>query len=149
MTVIGMNRDHCGVISHVNMSAIPEEFHDLFEKETFAHVVTLLPNGTLHSTPVWIDHDPDVDRVLINTERERRKTRNGQADPSIAVSMTDPDNPYRFPSVTGEVEELTTERAREHIDTLSMRYLGEAYPSPIQSERVILHIRPDRVYTGG
>lgn len=132
------------------MPTIPAEFHDLFEKATFAHVVTMLPNGNPHSTPVWIDYDADDDRLLVNTERERRKTRNAAEDPRVAVSITDPENPYRFLSVTGEVEEITTEGAREHIDELALRYMGEEeYPNPIQSERVILRIRPDEVFSGG
>ena len=45
--------------------------------------------------------------------------------------MVDPENPYRFLSVTGEVEETTTEGAREHIDVLAQRYTGESeYPTP-------------------
>jgi hypothetical protein len=64
--------------------------------------------------------------------------------------MVDPDNPYRFLSVTGEVDEVTTEGAREHIDALAMRYMGEdEYPNPIESERVVLRIRADEVYSGG
>lgn len=64
--------------------------------------------------------------------------------------MTDPDDPYRFLSVTGEVDAVTTEGAREHIDELAMRYMGEeAYPQPIESERVILRIRADDVFHGG
>lgn len=131
------------------MSAIPEAYHDLFEKSTFAHVVTLLPNGTPHSTPVWVDYDETDDRILVNTERHRRKAKNVRRNPAVAVSMTDPENPYRFLSVSGEVDEVTTERAREHIDELAQRYMGEAtYPNPIESERVILRIRADEVFTG-
>lgn len=64
------------------------------------------------------------------TERGRRKERNVVEDPTVAVSVTDPDNPYRFLSVTGEVEEVTTEGAREHIDVLAERYMGEEeYPN--------------------
>ncbi len=59
--------------------------------------------------------------------------------------MTDPEDPYRYLSVTDTVEEITTEGAREHIDRLSQRYFGESYPSEIKSERVLLRIRPDRV----
>ncbi|GCF14842.1 PPOX class F420-dependent enzyme [Haloarcula mannanilytica] len=132
------------------MPSIPSEFHDLFEKATFAHVTTMTPEGKPHATPVWVDYDSDDDRLLINTERERKKTKNVEADPTVAVSMTDPDNPYRFLSVTGEVEEITTDGAREHIDTLAQRYMGEdEYPNPIQSERVILRIRADEVRSGG
>ncbi|MFP8954816.1 PPOX class F420-dependent oxidoreductase [Natrialbaceae archaeon A-arb3/5] len=128
------------------MSSIPTEFHDLFEKQTFAHVSTLWPDGAPHVTPVWIDYDSDADRLLVNTERERRKTKNVENDPRIGVSMTDPDNPYRMLSVTGSVDEITTEGAREHIDELAQRYTEEdEYQLPIESERVIISIEPEKV----
>ncbi|USZ71378.1 PPOX class F420-dependent oxidoreductase [Natronosalvus halobius] len=128
------------------MASIPTDFHDLFEKQTFAHVATLLPDGAPHVTPVWVGYDADADRLLVNTERDRRKTKNAENDSRIAISMTDPDNPYRMLSVTGEVDEVTTEGAREHIDELAQRYMGEdEYPNPIQSERVIISIRPEHV----
>ncbi len=132
------------------MAAIPEQYHDLFEKATFAHVTTTLPDGRPHTTPVWIDYDADDDRLLVNTERHRRKAKNVDRDPTVSVSMTDPDDPYRFLSVTGAVDEVTTEGAREHIDDLAMRYMGaEEYPNPIESERVVLRIRADDVFHGG
>ncbi|ELY44331.1 PPOX class F420-dependent oxidoreductase [Natronorubrum sulfidifaciens] len=128
------------------MASIPTEFQDLFEKQTFAHVATLLPNGAPHVTPVWIDYDADAERLLVNTERDRRKEKNVRNDPRVAVSMTDPDNPYRMLSVTGEVDDLTTDGAREHIDDLAHRYMGEdEYPNPIETERVIISISPERV----
>jgi PPOX class probable F420-dependent enzyme len=132
------------------MVDIPTQFQDLFEKQTFAHVTTLTPDGEPHTTPVWIDYDADDDRILVNTERGRRKERNVARDPTVSVSMTDPENPYRFLSVTGEVTAVTTEGAREHIDALAKRYMGEdEYPNPIETERVILRIRADEVLTGG
>lgn len=125
---------------------IPSEFQDLFEKKTFAHLATLLPNGAPHVTPVWIDYDVNADRLLVNTERGRRKEKNVRNDPRVAISMTDPDNPYRMLSVTGEVDEVTTDGAREHIDKLAKRYMGEdEYPNPIQTERVIISIRPEHI----
>lgn len=131
------------------MSAIPAEFHDLFERKTFAHVVTMLPNGYPHSTPVWVDYDANADRILVNTERHRQKTRNVERNPAVAVSMLDPENPYRYLSVTGEVEAMTTDGAREHIEGLAQRYVDGEYPSEIVSERVILQIRPEEVITSG
>jgi len=129
------------------MAPIPKEFHDLFEKKTFAHVATLTEEGLPHVTAVWIDYDEDDDRLLINTERGRRKARNVANNPSVGVSMIDPDNPYRNLSVIGEVEEITTEGAREHIDKLAHRYTGDDYQLPIQTERVILRIRADETMT--
>ena len=132
------------------MATIPDQYHDLFEKATFAHVTTMLPDGRPHTTPVWVDYDADDDRLLVNTERHRRKAKNVDRGPTVSVSMTDPDDPYRFLSVTGEVDAVTTEGAREHIDELAGRYMGESeYPQPIQSERIILRIRADDVFHAG
>lgn len=130
------------------MPSVPQEFHDLFEKPTFAHVVTLGPDGGPHVTPVWIDYDAADDRVLVNTERQRQKTQNVEADPRVAVSMTDPENPYRYLSITGEVAEITTDGAREHIDELARRYTdADEYQMEIESERVLWRIRADSVRT--
>lgn len=132
------------------MPEVPRGFHDLFEKQTFAHMTTITPAGKPHSTPVWIDYDEETNELLVNTERGRRKERNAARNPAVAVSMTDPDNPYRFLSITGEVTEIATEGARDQIDVLARRYLGEdEYPNPIRTERVIIRIRPEEVLTGG
>ncbi|SER74509.1 PPOX class F420-dependent oxidoreductase [Natrinema salaciae] len=128
------------------MASIPDDFHDLFEKKTFAHVATLTSDGLPHVTPVWIDYDADDDHLLVNTERGRQKERNVQNNPGVGVSMTDPDDPYRFVSVIGEVDEITTDGARAHIDELARRYMDvDEYPNPIETERVLLRIRADRV----
>ena len=128
------------------MASIPDDFRDLFEKKTFAHVATLTDEGLPHVTPVWIGYDEDDDRLLINTERGRQKERNVRQNSAVGVSMTDPDDPYRHLSVIGEVDEITTEGAREHIDRLAQRYMDvEEYPNPIETERVILRIRADQV----
>ncbi|MBZ6495388.1 PPOX class F420-dependent oxidoreductase [Natrinema longum] len=128
------------------MVSIPGKFHELFEKKTFAHVATLTEEGLPHVTPVWVDYDADENRLLVNTERGRQKERNAQHNPGVGVSMTDPDDPYRHLSVIGEVDEITTEGARAHIDELALRYMDtEEYPNPIETERVLLRIRPDRV----
>ncbi len=131
------------------MPDVPPAFHDLFEQATFAHVVTMFPNGMPHASPVWVDYDAADNRVLVNTERHRQKTRNVERNPAVAVSMVDPEDPYRYLSVSGEVAEMTTEGAREHIEKLAQRYVGGEYPSEIVSERVLLRIRPERVFTSG
>lgn len=129
---------------------IPESFHDvLTEERTFATVTTMLPDGLPHNSVVWIDYDPGADRVLVNTERGRRKERNVRQDPRAGVLATDPESWLRWISVAGEVDEVTAEGAREHIDELSMRYVGEAYGNPIRTERVLLKLRPEHVVTFG
>ncbi len=129
------------------MSSIPSEYQPLFSQKVFAHVATLMPDGMPHVTPVWIDYDADIDRVLVNTAKGRQKHVNVQSDPRIGVSLTDPENPYRAISLYGEVDTLTEENAAEHIDSLEKRYRGNDTYQNDRTNRIILEIRPDRVFT--
>ena len=131
--------------------SIPESYHDLFERRTFAHFSTVMPDGTPQVTPVWVDHDADRDRLLVNTARGRQKERNVAANPKVGASMLDPEDPYRWLSVRGEVTAVTEEGAVEHIDELARRYMDvEEYPNHDAEDapRVIIEVRPDRVVTG-
>lgn len=129
------------------MPSIPHAYQDLFERKTFAHVATLMPNGMPHVTVMWIDYDADEDRVLANTAKGRQKHVNVQNDPRVGMSMTDPEDPYRALSLYGEVDEMTDEGATEHIDALAQRYQGNEEYQGDRTVRVVLKIRPDRVMT--
>jgi PPOX class probable F420-dependent enzyme len=131
------------------MEEIPEEYEELFGQKTFAHFATLMEQGTPQVTPVWVDYDGEY--VLINTARGRQKEQNVARDPKVGISILDPNDPYRYISIRGEVEELTEEGAVKHIDSLAQRYMGvDEYPhhDGEEGERVIIKIRPDRVVTG-
>lgn len=133
------------------MASVPEEFHDLFEHQTFAHFATKMADGTPHVTPVWVDYDSEADRVLVNTARGRQKERNVRHNPQVGLSMVDPDDSYRFLSIQGEVDERREEGAVEHINELAGRYMGvEEYPGLEEEEgaRVQIRIRPTTVTTG-
>ena len=131
------------------MESIPESFVDLFERETFATFATLMGDGTPQVTPVWIDRDEEG-HLLVNTARGRQKERNVGRDPKVGVCVMDPEDPYRYVSVRGEVVEVTEEGAVDHIDELARRYMDvEEYPNKGEEAgpRVIIRIRPDRVVT--
>ncbi|WP_266075946.1 PPOX class F420-dependent oxidoreductase [Haladaptatus caseinilyticus] len=132
------------------MESIPDDYHDLFERKTFANLATVMPDGTPQVTPVWVGYDGD--HVLVNTAKGRQKERNIQRNPKVGLDMLDPDDPYRFVSVRGEVEEVTEDGAVEHINELTKRYMErDEYPNlgTEQGPRVIVRIRPDRVVTSG
>lgn len=134
------------------MPSIPESFHDLFERKSFAHFATKMPDGAPHVTPVWVDYDVEANHVLVNTARGRRKERNVTRDPQVGIEIMDPEDPYRYVSVTGEVVEVTEEGAIEHIDALTRRYFEqEEYPNKGEERgpRVLIRIRPDHVVTSG
>jgi PPOX class probable F420-dependent enzyme len=127
-------------------STIPTNFLDLFERKSFAHLATVMPNGSPQVSPVWVDFDGTF--VLINSENGRQKDKNMRRDAHVAVEIHDPDDPYRYLLVRGKVEEITLSGASEHIDKLAMRYTGAKYAwrNP-NSPRVLYKIRPMHVST--
>jgi PPOX class probable F420-dependent enzyme len=124
---------------------IPQSHADLFKKKAFAHLVTLMPDGAPQVTPVWVDFDGQ--KVLINTAQGRQKDKNLQRDGRVALSILDPDNPYRYLEVRGKVSGRTLSGADEHIDALAKKYLGkDKYPFRQPNEvRVIYKVQPEHV----
>ncbi len=123
---------------------IPEKYKDLFDKKAFAHLATVMPDGTPQVTPVWVDYDGS--HVLVNSARGRRKDKNMERNPAVSLSIMDPDNPYRYLEVRGRVEEITEEGADEHIDKMAKKYMGvDKYPGRQPGERRVLYkIKPER-----
>jgi PPOX class probable F420-dependent enzyme len=128
---------------------IPEGFLDLFSRPTFAHLATIMPDGSPQVTPVWFDFDGTY--IIVNSARGRQKDRNMRRNPNVAVEITDPENPYRYIQVRGKVVEITEEGADDSIDSLARKYLNvERYPNRRPGEvRVIYKISPERINTMG
>ena len=129
--------------------AIPDQFKDLFSKAAFAQLATLMPDGSPQVTPVWCDFDGT--NVRINSAKGRVKDKNMRRDKKVALSVQDPEKPYRYLAMRGEVVEITEEGADAHIDALAKKYLGkDKYPFRGPGEvRVIYKIRPVNVHTMG
>ncbi len=132
------------------MSAtIPEAYLDLFEKRAFAHLATLMPDGSPQLTPVWVDYDGQ--HILVNSAKGRVKDRNMEARPQVAVEIMDPDSSYRFLAVRGRVVAIEEEGALDHIDRLAKKYLDvDKYPHLQPGEvRRIYRILPESVVASG
>ena len=85
---------------------LPPEFLDLVTtKKAFANLATVMSNGSPQVTPVWFDFDGKYIRV--NSAHGRVKDRNMRRDPRVALSILDPDNPYRYLSIRGRVIKIT------------------------------------------
>jgi PPOX class probable F420-dependent enzyme len=130
-------------------ATVPDKYGDLLKKSAFAHLATLMKDGSPQVTPVWCDYDGT--HVRVNSAKERLKDKNMRRDKRVALSIQDPDNPYRYIAIRGTVEQITQDGADAHIDALAKKYLGkERYPFRAPGEvRVIYRIRPDRVATYG
>ena len=127
------------------MASIQDYADLLQDKKAFAHLATTMPDGAPQSTPVWVDYRDG--HVLVNTAKGRIKARNMQLGSQVALSVTDPDNPYRYVQVRGVVTKVREEGADDHINFLSKKYLGQdVYPfRQPGEERVIFEIEPQKV----
>src|SRR5215831_2182746 len=123
-------------------SIIPNEYLDLFQKRAFANLATLMPDGSPQVTPVWVDFDGT--HVLVNSARGRQKDKNMQKNARVALSILDPDNPYRYLEIRGKVEVITEAGANDHIDKMAKKYMGkDKYPYRRPEEvRVLFKILP-------
>ncbi|HZT87368.1 MAG TPA: PPOX class F420-dependent oxidoreductase [Stellaceae bacterium] len=132
------------------MAAIPEAYMDLVrDKKAFAHLATVMPDGSPQVTPVWLDYADGA--IRINTAKGRVKARNMKEGAHVALSIADPDNPYRYMQVRGRIRRMTEEGADAHIDALAKKYLGkEKYPFRQPGEvRIRYEIEPQSVQTMG
>ncbi len=131
------------------MAELNEEAREFLDRKVFAHVATLMPDGSPQVSPVWVDHDDS--HVIFNTAEGRHKTENLEKDGRIALSIVDPENPYRHMLIRGRVAELSREGADEHIDAMAKKYLDQdSYPFRQPGEvRVRVLIEPESVTING
>ena len=127
---------------------IPEKFRDLLTtKKAFAHLATVSKDCEPHSTPVWVDAEGDF--ILVNSAKGRLKDRHMRQNERVALSIIDPDDPYRHLAVRGRVAEITEKGADAHINAMAQKYLEvDTYPHRQPGEvRVIYKIEPESVST--
>ncbi|MEX2598506.1 MAG: PPOX class F420-dependent oxidoreductase [Dehalococcoidia bacterium] len=115
------------------------------KEKVWAHVATLMKNGTPQVTPVWVDTEDG--NILINTAYPRLKARNIERDKRVALSVMGMDDPMRYLSVRGTVKEMRTTTANDDIDRLSLKYTGNPkYQGHRDGEtRVTVIIEPTHV----
>src|ERR1700691_1273640 len=110
------------------MAAIPADYLDLLQqKTTFAHLATIMPDGSPQVTPVWFDYTNG--KIRVNSAKGRVKTRNMTEGAPVALSILDPDNAYSYIQIRGRVARVTETGAAAHIDALTKKYLDkDKYP---------------------
>ncbi len=128
---------------------LSEKSIEMLKAANFAHLATVMPDGSPQVTPVWVGMEGDL--ILINTAEGRVKTENLRRDKRVAISVVDQENPYQSLSIQGRVVEDTHEGADEHIDKQTMKYLNqEKYPFRQPGEvRVLFKIEPEKTFTFG
>ena len=82
---------------------LERDVRQLLDTPAVAHLATLLPDGSPHSTPVWVGVEGD--RVAVLTSPASRKARNLRRDPRVALSLTRIDDPFTPVMIRGQVVE--------------------------------------------
>ncbi|MCA1688554.1 MAG: PPOX class F420-dependent oxidoreductase [Actinobacteria bacterium] len=121
---------------------IPDSHKDILESTALAHIATLGPSGEPQSNPVWFDWDGE--HVKFSQTKTRQKYHNVKRDPRIALSIVDPEDPYRYLEIRGIAERIDEDPDLDFINSMSKKYRG-VYPYQNHrpgDERVVVFVRP-------
>jgi len=124
------------------MAKLTDRARELITAPNFVFLAELMPDGSPHVSPVWIDLEGEL--ILVNTAKGRLKERNMRRDPRVAISLSPLDDPYAHVDIRGRVVRIVEgEEAVAHIDRLGRKYRGwERYPLRAGEERVSFLIDP-------
>jgi PPOX class probable F420-dependent enzyme len=106
--------------------ALSAQAKQMIDRRNFAHLSTLMPDGSPHAAPVWVNRDGD--RLVISTGDESIKGKNTKRDPRVAVSMVDFENTYEELQIRGRVIERRPDPNLKALDATSQKYIGQAFP---------------------
>lgn len=123
--------------------SIPEAAHHLLDDPNFAHVATLMHDGTPQTTPVWVAREGDV--LTFNTAKGRAKYQNLQRDPRVTVSIHGQAQPYEWIQIRGRAQ-FADDVDNADIHRMSHKYTGQDYQHLQPGEqRVVVRVVPDAV----
>lgn len=123
------------------MAGLPADAVELLTARNFAHLATVLADGSPHTVPVWIGVEGE--HVVFFTQPASLKARNLAADPRVALSLVDEANPYRSVTIRGRVDgTVEGDAALEIIDRIAQRYTGQDFP---MRSGVVFLIAPEKV----
>lgn len=121
---------------------LSNDIKSLIDRPNFAHLATLMSDGSPQSVPVWVGREDDS--VLICTGESSLKARNTLRDPRVALSLIDLLNPYEEVQLRGRVVERRPDRGFHFMDPISQKYTGKPFPFRNPEGRVALVIEFDK-----
>jgi len=122
--------------------AMPQGTEDLLRSTALAHVATIGPHGEPQNNPVWFDWDGQY--LKFSQTKTRQKYKNLNREPRVALSIVDPENPYRYLEVRGEVAKIEEDPDLDFINAMAKKYMGkDKYPfHQPGDERVVVFVEP-------
>jgi PPOX class probable F420-dependent enzyme len=118
------------------------EVKQLIDRPNFAHLATLMPDGSPNATPVWIGRDGD--NIIVCTGENSLKGKNTRRDPRVALSIVDFKNPYEEVQIRGRVIERRSDPDLKVMDPISQKYTGKPFPMRQPEGRVALVIEVEK-----
>ena len=122
---------------------LPDPVKALIDGPNFAHLATIMADGSPQVAPVWVSRDGD--RILIGTSSTSLKARNAKRDPRVGLSIIDFANPYEEAQLRGRVVEQRPDPQLTAKDATSHKYTSAPFPWRDPSTSVTLVVEVDRV----
>jgi PPOX class probable F420-dependent enzyme len=121
---------------------LSENAKKLIDRPNFAHLATLMPDGSPQSVPVWIGRQGE--HIVVCTGEGSLKGKNTRRDPRLALSIVDFDNPYEEVQIRGRVIERRPDPELKVMDPISRKYTGKPFPMRSPEGRVALIIEIEK-----
>ena len=118
------------------MPVLTKEAQDLIDRPNFAHLATLMPDGSPQSVPVWVGREGE--HIVICTGENSLKGKNTRRDPRVALSIVNFTNPYEEVQIRGRVVERRPDPDLKIMDPISQKYTGKPFPFRNPEGRVAL-----------
>ena len=118
------------------------EVQQLIDRPNFAHLATLMPDGSPQSVPVWVGREGD--RIVICTGEGSLKAKNTRRDPRVALSIVDFKNPYEEVQIRGLIIDRRPDPDLKTMDPISHKYTGQPFPIRKPEGRVALIIAVEK-----
>ncbi len=123
--------------------SLSNEAKALLDGSNFAHLATLMADGSPQSVPVWVGREGD--HILICTGENSLKAKNTRRDPRVSLSIVDFHDPYEEAQFRGRVVERRPDGDFKYMDAISKKYTGKPFPFRNPEGRVALVIAIEKV----
>ena len=123
-------------------------FNKILLSDSFAHVASILNNGSPHVTPVWFNYDETELVIRITTFKNSQKNKNFKRNKSVALSILDNDNPYCYIQIQGKIISSEIDKNSKFSNYLTKKYSNgkqTAYPKDEKKNIMVYTIKPKKI----
>jgi PPOX class probable F420-dependent enzyme len=120
----------------------PESHLDLLHRPLFAHLATVTPDGAPLVNPMWFLWDDTSGVLKLTHTNQRHNFRHLQQNPRVSLSITDPDDQYRYIQVRGVIDHVEPDPTGAFYNSLQQRYRGRTSEVKDRAVRVVFTVRP-------